>query len=354
MDAFHLDAARRIVPELLEVLRERVHILQRIRLLQPVGRRALAAEMGITERVLRSEVEFLRAQGLLTASAAGMALSEEGQALLDELEGFVALLEGRTDLSDRVSRALGISQVVVVAGDSDEAGWVKDALGHQAAVFLRGVLREGDVIAVTGGTTLAAMARRMPRQPEAPPVKVVPARGGLGETVAVQANTIAAELAQRLGGRSVMLHVPDRLSPDTLEHLMQEPEIAERLQEIREATIVVHGIGEALRMAHRRQLPKEELSLLRASGAVAEAFGYYFNDAGEIVHTMTTAGLRLADLEGARLVMGVAGGHTKARAIRAAARAYRMDVLVTDEGAARGLLDLVEPQNEARTGRTGL
>jgi central glycolytic genes regulator len=271
-----------------------------------------------------------------------MSLSDEGQALLDELEGLLASLEGRTELSQRLSRGLGIERVIIVGGDSDEEEWVKEALGYQAAMFLRSTLRADDVVAVTGGTTLAAMAKRMPRQGGVPPVKVVPARGGLGETVAVQANTIAAELAQQLGGRSIMLHVPDRLSPETLELLMQEPHIAERLQEIREATVVVHGIGEALRMARRRQLPEDEIELLQQHGAVAEAFGYYFNDAGDIVHAMTTAGLRLADLANARMVMGVAGGSTKARAIRAAARAYRIDVLVTDEGAARPLLELIE------------
>jgi central glycolytic genes regulator len=40
-----------------------------------------------------------------------------------------------------------------------------------------------------------------------------------------------------------------------------------------------------------------------------------------------------------RLILTVAGGHSKARAIVAAAKAYRMDVLVTDEGAAREILN---------------
>lgn len=338
MDVLELSAVRRIVPELMETLQARVQILHRIRLLQPVGRRALAAAMGITERVLRAEVEFLRRQGLLVFNPAGMSLSEQGYALLDQLEGVLAAVEGRGELAQRLSRALGIPHVTVVQGDSDEETWVKDTLGLQTALYLRETLTEGDVLAVTGGTTMSAVAEMMPAKGPRLRIRVVPARGGLGENVDIQANTIAARLAERLGGTSIMLHVPDQLSPETLEHLTSEPLVQERLQEVREATVVVHGIGDALTMARRRQLAPEELAVLRARGAVAEAFGYFFDAQGEPVHAMTTVGLRLEDLAQLRLVIAVAGGASKAKAIAAAAKAYRMDVLVTDEGAATAIL----------------
>ncbi|CAM3954307.1 sugar-binding transcriptional regulator [Alicyclobacillus pomorum] len=340
MDAIDLSVARRIVPELIETLQERAWMLHRIRLLQPIGRRALAVELATTERVLRAEVEFLRQQGLIVSAPAGMSLTEEGNALLDELDKVLATIEGRAELSARLSRVLGIQTVYIVSGNSDQEAWVKDTLGYQAGVQLRELLREDDVLAVTGGTTMAAVARMMPKKGSELPLKVVPARGGLGESVYAQANTIAEELADKLGGTSVMLHVPDRLSTETLEILMQEPQVQQRLQEVRNATVVVHGIGDAVQMAKRRQLSAEEIQLLRENDAVAEAFGYYFNRAGQIVYAMTTVGLRLDDLADMRLVIGVAGGSSKAAAIAAAAKAYKIDVLVTDEGAAREILNL--------------
>lgn len=340
MDSVDLAVARRIAPEMVEVIQSRARILQRIQLMQPIGRRALAAALGTTERILRTEVDFLRQQGLVIAQAAGMQLSDEGQVLLSELEAALASIEGRSDLSAALSRTLSIPTVIVVSGDSDADQWVKDTLGYHAAVHLKTMLHPGDVLAVTGGTTLSAVARMMPRKGEPLPVKVVPARGGLGETVSVQANTIASELAAGLGGTSIMLHVPDQVGDETLQHLMDEPMVRQRLAEVRQATVVVHGIGDAMKMARRRQLSADEMSRLRTQDAVSEAFGYYFNSAGDTVYAMTTAGLRLADLDGMRLVMGVAGGHTKAKAIASAAKAYRMDVLVTDEGAAKSLLNL--------------
>lgn len=334
-----LSVARRLAPEWLDVIQSRARVLRRIRFLQPIGRRALALEMGITERILRGEVDFLKQQGLITAQAAGMSLTDEGYALLDEVEPVVAVIEGRAHLSQSVSRLLDIPEVLVVSGDSDEDQRVKDALGYEAAVYLRSVLRPDDVLAVTGGTTLAAMASQMPDKGEPLPIRVVPARGGLGETVSAQANTIASDLAVRLGGTSIMLHVPDRLSEVTLARLIEEPMVRERLAEVRQATVIVHGIGGAMKMARRRQLDDAEIAQLERSGAVAEAFGYYFDALGRTVFTMSTVGLRQDDLRKMRLVIGVAGGCTKAKAIAAAAKAYRMDVLVTDEGAARALLD---------------
>jgi central glycolytic genes regulator len=338
MDTVELAHLRRVVPELFEELLERVHILQRVRLLQPIGRRALATETGQTERVLRAHVDVLREQGILLFTASGMSLSEEGTSLLERLDGAIATLEGRDALATSLSRTLGIDEVIVVAGDSDHDEFVKQALGFQAADTLIHRLNVQDVLAVTGGTTMAAIAAAMPKPSSPLPVQVVPARGGLGENVAVQSNTIASDFARKLGGTSIMLHVPDQLSQDTLQRLVTEPQIQERLLQVRQASFVIHGIGDALSMAKRRHLPDADLHALRERGAVAEAFGYYFDDAGQTVHTMTTVGLRLDDLERIRVVMGVAGGRSKAAAILAAAKAYKMNVLVTDEGAAKSIV----------------
>lgn len=91
-------------------------------------------------------------------------------------------------------------------------------------------------------------------------------------------------------------------------------------------------------MARRRQASEEELRVLREREAMAEAFGYYFNRDGEVAYSMKTIGLRLSDIEHVRVVLAVAGGSDKATAIAAAAKAYRIDMLVTDEGAAHRLL----------------
>lgn len=338
MDTTDWIAVRRIVPELMDVFQNRLRILQRIHLLGPVGRRALAQAIGQSERTLRSELDVMRGQGLLHSSTSGVSLTEEGRLLLRTLEPIAAAVAGRSDLAWRLSQALAIPKVVVVEGDSDEDEWVKERIGSTAAELLLHALQDSDIVAVTGGTTVAALANAMPSKASVRNIQVVPARGSVGETVAYQANTVAATLAERLAGRSIMLHIPDSLSPQAFEQLLEDPYIQQRLPLIRSASVVVHGIGEAFAMARRRQASESEVELLRARDAKAEAFGYYFDRAGDVAYSMKTIGLRLSDIQHVRVVLAVAGGSDKATAIAAAAKAYRIDMLVTDEGAAHRLL----------------
>lgn len=167
----------------------------------------------------------------------------------------------------------------------------------------------------------------------------VPARGGIGEDVANQANTICAKMAERTGGKHRVLYVPDQVSPEVYKSVVNEPSIKEVLTLIKQADIVLHGIGEAMTMAERRKTGKEEMEKIIRGHAVGEAFGYYFNEQGEIVHKVRTIGLQLEDLHRIRHVFAVAGGASKAKAIKAYMNTKpESTVLITDEGAAKQIL----------------
>ena len=72
---------------------------------------------------------------------------------------------------------------------------------------------------------------------------------------------------------------------------------------------------------------QKSLQKLQESHAVGEAFGYYFNEAGEVVHKVQTIGLQLDDLEHVEHVIAVAGGASKAKAIRAY---YETSTIIND------------------------
>jgi central glycolytic genes regulator len=145
-------------------------------------------------------------------------------------------------------------------------------------------------------------------------------------------------MAVKTGGQYRMLHVLDRLSPNAVQSLMADPQIAEVLALLRSARIVIHGIGDALTMARRRKYSEDEQQELQSTGAVAEAFGYYFDEQGEIVHRMLSIGLQFEEVKQMDVVISIAGGESKAKAIRSFAKQSCQSVLVTDEGAARALL----------------
>lgn len=57
-----------IVPDLIDVLRKRFIILRNIDWSEPVGRRVLAQILGMSERVLRTETDYLRKQELIAST----------------------------------------------------------------------------------------------------------------------------------------------------------------------------------------------------------------------------------------------------------------------------------------------
>lgn len=335
-----LEINKRLLPDQMELLKRRYTILYQIMLSDMIGRRTLAASLQMTERVLRAETDLLKAQGLIETETAGMRISEEGRKLVLQLEPLMRELLGTRHLEEAIQQAYGLKHVVVVPGDADLNPAVKQELGEAACNMLNRYRGKDDIIAVTGGSTLAAVADKMKNSTPHKGNLFVPARGGLGESLEIQANTIASKMAERVGAQYRLLHVPDLISEEAYQSLKQEPNIQEVLRYIRQARIVIHGIGDAFVMAKRRKLDQETIQELKRDGAVAEAFGYYFDRDGHVVHTMLTLGLRLEDISRTEIVIAVAGGKSKAESITAVLKAGHESILVIDEAAASEVAQL--------------
>ncbi|MEF3312733.1 sugar-binding domain-containing protein [Paenibacillus sp. GYB004] len=336
-----LDIQKRLLPDLTDVLKKRYTILHHISTTGVVGRRALATHLELSERVLRGEVDFLREQGLLETESSGMKLSDSGRQLLEDMEPIVKELLGLSDLEETLRTRFSLRQVVIVPGDSDVSELTKKEVGRAGAAALRRYASKNDVVAVAGGSTLAEVANFLTPSVQMKGSMFVPARGGLGESVELQANSIASTMAKKAGGQYRLLHVPDHLGEEAYVSLMQDPNILEIVEVIRSARIVVHGIGDAMVMARRRKVDFQTIQELTAEGALAEAFGYYFDREGHVVHKMQTVGLRLEDIQETEVVIAVAGGKSKGEAIAAVMKFGHEDVLVTDEAAATELLKYV-------------
>lgn len=334
---------RKIAPELIGVIEDRFAILRHVHFAQPVGRRALAAALGVGERVARAQVDFLKGAGLIDFTPLGMTVTAEGEAVLDDLAGYVRALHGLSALEADLAERLGVRRVLVVRGDADADPTALRELGRAAAGVLGELLGDNMTVAVSGGSAMARVAEAVAFA--APRTTVVPVRGGLGEKVEYQANTIAAGMATRLGGRYRLLHLPDGVGGETLGLLLAHDANVRAVSElIRRADILLHGIGRADAMASRRGLTPDVVAALEAKGAVGEALGHYATIDGTIVYSSATVGVPLDGLAGGRRVIAVAGGRTKAAAIIAVTAAGSGDVLVTDEAAARAIQEIINKQ----------
>lgn len=333
-----LDIQRKLYPEIIDVMQHRYKVLQTIQLYAPLGRRMVAEKLDETERIVRKEIEFLQEKQFIQVTSKGMYLTDEGKRLFEQLQPIMDELMGIKNLEKQLQNMLNINRVIVTSGNSDDNDSVKQTMGKACMEFLKDQLQNKEIIAVTGGTTMAAVAKAMYPFPQAETCLYVPARGAIGEKVELQANTIAAEMARKAGGKYRLLYVPDPLSETTYQTMLHEPSIAEILEVIRSANIVLHGIGDALTMAMRRRTPSSVITKIKEKQAVSEAFGYYFNREGEIVHQVKTLGIQLEDLPKTRCVITIAGGHSKAKAITSYLKQGRSDLLITDEGAALAML----------------
>ncbi|OPA76305.1 hypothetical protein BVG16_19120 [Paenibacillus selenitireducens] len=341
-----LEIQKQLLPDLMEILKKRYNILHQIKLSELVGRRTLATSLGMTERVLRAETDLFKEQGLIESESAGMRLSSAGEKLVEDLESIVKELFGLTNMEERIREHFGLQQVLIVPGDSDVSPMTKRDLGLAACKVLRKVMGKDDVVAVTGGSTLAQMAEQMTSMSPMKTNWFVPARGGLGESLEYQANTIASMMAKRVGAQYRLLHVPDLLSDEAYQSLMQEPNIHEIVEFIRRARIVVHGIGDAFAMAKRRRVDQQTVDSLRQDGALAEAFGYYFDRNGNVVHKMLSLGLRLEEIQQMQVVIAIAGGASKGEAVHSVLKFGRETVLIIDEGAANVIVKILDAEEQ--------
>lgn len=330
-----------VAPDMLDVLQERFQILRNIYWMQPIGRRSLSETMGITERVLRTETDVLKQLNLNEPSKSGMTLTERGLEVYQGLELVMNQLLGMHQIEKEMTQYFGIQRCIVVAGDSDIQKKVLSDFGDVLTNTLNLLLPNGEnTIAVMGGTTMAMVAENMGSlETEKRHNLFVPARGGIGEAVSVQANSISAVMANKTGGNYRALYVPEQLSRETYNSLLQEPSIQEVLTLISHANCVVHSIGRALHMAARRKMSDDEMVMLKQKNAVAESFGYFFDEEGKVVYKIPRIGLQLKNLQEIPYVVAIAGGKTKAKAIRAYMKnAPKQTWLITDEAAANEIL----------------
>ena len=329
---------QKIAPDLAQQIERRALVLERIDALQPVGRRLLASRLNLPEREVRTVAALLKERGLLELDAAGMTLTPEAAEILPSARRFSRDLRGLTKLETALSKLLDVPKVYVTAGDSDQDPHVLSEVGRIAAGKLRSLLQSGCTLAVTGGQTIHEVAQELSATGTAMNVMVVPARGGIGRALETQANTVASEIAKKLGGHHRLMHLPDQLDEQAMAEMRKLSEITETLELLQRADVVLYGIGRADDMGAKRQLPPNVLADVLRKGAVAEAYGCYFDADGNVVFSASTVAHDLGKLKPNCAMLAVAAGSRKAAAIRAVMKSRPQAMLVTDEGAARAIL----------------
>lgn len=337
-----LEIIKKMAPEVIELIEKRYLILRSIYYNQPIGRRTISNELGLKERNVRDEVNILKDQGLIKIDTLGMYITENGKELIAQLSDLYGDLKGLTGIERSLQEKLNIKRVYIVPGTFLEDNTVIKDMGKIVSKLLNDLIEPKDILGITGGNTMAAITNELSKDNKKRDIVITPARGGLGSDLNTQSNSIAARLSEQLGGSYRLLYVPDGLDVEAMDLILKNKEVRESIDTINQMNILLFGIGRADTMAKRRKLPDEKVDELLRDGAVAEAFGHYFNIDGEEIWEYKTIGLTLEKFKTLKNIVGVAGGEDKAQAILAISTLNPNMVLVTDEAAAKKILDIVK------------
>jgi len=116
--------------------------------------------------------------------------------------------------------------------------------------------------------------------------------------------------------------------------------INEVLEDIKKINLLVFGLGNAKKMAARRKSDKEVLRKIESENLIAETFGYFFDQDGNVKIETNSVGITLDNFKTIKNAIGVAAGSSKAEAIYAFSKFNNNFILVTDEAAAIRILEL--------------
>lgn len=333
------DVLKQVAPETIEILENRFNILKVVSLLHPIGRRVLSTKVNLTERIIRKEANILKEQGLLEFSLEGMTITEAGLDTIEVLSLFFSKIRGIHELEEKLRKVLNIKRVIIAPIVNNDELLTMDEIGRKAAAYTKKLIDKDKLIGLTGGSTVYTVINQFKASNRVNDnLLILPARGGLGRKSDYQANTLVEKLAEKLNCPYKLLYTPDWISNEAKETLLKEPEIKDITNKLGALDILMFGVARADVMAERRQLDNEDIIDLKEKEAVAEAFGYYFDKEGNIVHEITTIGIELEQLNYVKELIAVAGGVDKAEAITSVCKINKNLVLVTDEEVAKKIL----------------
>ena len=255
------------------------------------------------------------------------------------------------ELETRLKSVFGIQEAIVIPSMVDAGSSTLNALGAAAAAFFLERLRDGDVVAITPGTTIQAVVQAIDTTRSYGKVEVAPMLGAIQGQIESDMNYLATNMGERLGAKAYQLHAPafadNREQREALQSIAQVKNI---LDIARHANIALLGVGtvdpEISRFVQITALSADDLkNIADGCGGVGEICAHVYNIDGQPCaeeYADRVIGLTLAEIQNIPFRIGVAASAAKALPIYGALRGGYLHALITDESAARGVLELFD------------
>lgn len=265
-------------------------------------------------------------------------------------QGYVTIqindpLEDIDELSNQLREKYALDQVRVAYSPLNRDDEIKKHIGRKAATFLYEIVKDGDIIGVTWGTTMYSVACQLKRK-RVQGVEIVQLKGGVSHS---QINNYAYEIvrlfAEAFCTVARYLPLPVIFDRPELKQMVEEDSHMRQIIDMgKQANIAVFTVGtvkdDALlfRLGYLNEDEKKELQ----QNAVGDICSRFFDRDGKICNekiNSRTVGIDLQELKKKERSILVAGGERKIYAIQTALRAGYANTLITDQFTARSLLE---------------
>lgn len=253
--------------------------------------------------------------------------------------------EDYSNLEYRIEKSFKIKECIVVPTFENNEEILKMMAGPLNNLFGR-ILAGGSYLGIGWGSSLKGISDYINVRGKSD-IKVVPIIGGLGKIgTGVHTNSVAKNIADRLGSISYMMHSPAVLDSKEIREIVENDsntrEIIKLYEIIDTALVGLSDIGPDSTLIKTGSFSLEEFKYLDSLGVVGDVNLIFINENGK--HVPNRIDERIVRISPDRLkkvknVIGVAFGRRKLKVILGALRGGLINILFTDEETAENIIN---------------
>ncbi len=244
-------------------------------------------------------------------------------------------------LEQELEDKLGLKEVFIV-DTTEDVDTTKEAIGEAGAAYLARILRDGDIVGVSMGSTLAKILN-YPQQKIFSGVTFVPMIGGIGILANnLHSNTIAEGLSTNFGGNYLPIHAPAMVSRiKTKIELMKEASIKRVFKKASRMNIALMGIGAPtpdstiFKTGYFNHDMLREIADEKICGDICMNLYDKSGNIERFKYNETVIGINVKTLKNVPYSIAMCCGENKVSAILGALAGGYINVLITDLNTAR-------------------
>ncbi len=249
------------------------------------------------------------------------------------------------ELERRLVERFGLRHAVVVRSVTGSDVGTRRAVGYFAAPEVERWVGDSRLVGVAGGRTLGELFRAFGHRTTSHDLEVVQLMGMIGSSpTSVDASELSRVLASRFQGTFHNINAPAFVdSIRTRDLFLSHSQIRSVWSRFSVMDLAFVGVGtlEESVFAEKQVLDADALDAIRASGAVGEICGRFFNAAGyecASPYRDRVVSVGLDVLRDGKEVVAVTTGSVRKDAVRAALKGGLVHALVIDDAGAAAVL----------------